>query len=61
MGIRALSLLLCTGEGSEVRLFLRKSRAGIGHSLYTRSENALEKILAVYDGTLWQRRRPLFT
>jgi hypothetical protein len=35
------SLLLCAGERSEVRLFLRKSRDGIGHSVYTESENAL--------------------
>jgi hypothetical protein len=38
---RAFSLLLCTGKCSEVRLFLRKSRDGIGCVVYTRSENAV--------------------
>jgi len=38
---RAFSLLLCTGKCSEVRLFLRKSRAEAGCPVYTRSENAL--------------------
>jgi hypothetical protein len=37
----SISLLLCTGKSREVRLFLGKSRVGIGHSVYTRSENAL--------------------
>src|SRR5271168_3323222 len=41
MSSRAFSLLLCTGECGEVRLFLRKSRVGIGCSVCTRSENAL--------------------
>jgi hypothetical protein len=39
--VRAFSLLLCTGKCSEVRLFLRKSRAEAGCPVYTRSENAL--------------------
>jgi hypothetical protein len=48
---RAFSLLLCTGKCREVRLFLGKSRAGIGHSVYTRSENALAaKRLLLGDG-----------
>ena len=38
---RAFSLLLCSGERREVRLFLRKSRDGIGHSVSTKRENAL--------------------
>jgi hypothetical protein len=38
---RAFSLLLSTGKRGEVRLFLRKSRVGIGCSVCTRSENAL--------------------
>ena len=41
----AFSLLLCIGECSEVRLFLRKSRAGIGCFVYTRSENAVVRSL----------------
>jgi hypothetical protein len=39
--LRAFLLLLCTGKCREVRLFLEKSRVGIGHSVYTGSENAL--------------------
>jgi hypothetical protein len=39
--IRAFSLLLWTGQDSEVRLFLRKSRVGGGRSVSTRSENAV--------------------
>ena len=38
---RAFLLLLCTGYCTEMWLFLRKSRTGIGHFVYTRSENAL--------------------
>jgi hypothetical protein len=41
---RAFSLLLGTGERSEVRLFLRKSRDVTGHSVNTKSENALAAI-----------------
>jgi hypothetical protein len=37
-GFSAFSLLLCTGKHSEVRLFLRKSRAEFGCPVYTRSE-----------------------
>jgi hypothetical protein len=44
--LRAFLLLLCTGKCREVRLFLGKSRAGIGHSVYTRSENALADFVA---------------
>jgi membrane-bound lytic murein transglycosylase D len=40
MGLKAFSLLLCAGECSEVRLFLRKIRARTGCSGYTGSENA---------------------
>src|SRR5271156_3951904 len=36
--------LLCTGECGEVRLFLRKSRVGMGCSVCTRSENALDAL-----------------
>ena len=46
---RAFSLLLCTGECGEVRLFLRKSRVGIGCSVCTRSENALAARLSARD------------
>src|SRR5271156_4124680 len=37
----AFSLLLCTGKGGEVRLFLRKSRVEGGCPVCTRSENAI--------------------
>src|ERR1700730_4799811 len=33
---RAFLLLRCTGKGSEVRLFLRKTRVGSDYFLYTR-------------------------
>jgi hypothetical protein len=41
---------------SEVRLFLRKNRDGIGRSVYTRSENALVGI-SRHPGELWHDRR----
>jgi hypothetical protein len=36
-------------EVSRSAAFLGKSRAGIGHSVYTRSENALTKVLHEHD------------
>jgi hypothetical protein len=41
--IKAFALLVCTGEFSEVRLFLRKSRAGILSSPGSRSEMLSEE------------------
>jgi hypothetical protein len=49
-GLRAFSLLLCTGKRREVRLFLRKSHVGSGCSVCTRSENAIAQ--GVGDSTL---------
>jgi hypothetical protein len=46
-GTRAFSLLLCAVRFSEVRLFLRKSHVGSGGSVYTRSENAVDRFSQV--------------
>jgi probable blue pigment (indigoidine) exporter len=50
----AFSLLLCTGKGSEVRLFLRKSRFEGGCFVGTRSKNAVAfAALGIIWGTTW--------
>jgi drug/metabolite transporter (DMT)-like permease len=50
----AFSLQLCTGKGSEVRLFLRKSRLEGGCFVSTRSKNAVAfAALGIIWGTTW--------
>jgi hypothetical protein len=57
MNARAFSLLVCTVELSEVRLFLRRSHVGNGGFVWTRSENAVDRDCPSAD-SLWKMTPP---